>query len=50
MISIWISSVSMAERSRVYVYDFCGATKISLRSNPLAIYVKEFAVSKAVSS
>ena len=25
----------MAERSRVYVYDCCGATKTSLRSNPL---------------
>ena len=31
----------MAEQSRAYVYDCCGATKTSQRSNPLATYVKE---------
>ena len=36
-----VSSVSMAERSRAYVYDCCGATKTSRRSTPLATYVKE---------
>ena len=35
------NSVSMAEQSRAYVYDCCGATKTSLRLNPLATYVKE---------
>ena len=34
----------MAKQSRAsarYVCDCCGATKTSLRSNPLATYVKE---------
>ena len=31
----------MAERSRAYVYDCCGATKTSPRSNLLTTYVKE---------
>ena len=35
------NSVSMAKQSRAYVYDCCGATKTSLRLNPLATYVKE---------
>ena len=35
------SLVSMAERSRAYVYDCRGATKTSPGLNPLKTYVKE---------
>ena len=40
----FVSSVSMDERSRVYVYDYCGATKTTPCSNPLrsAIMRKKF--------
>ena len=40
-ISVFDSSVSMAERSRACVYDCCGATKTSPRLNLLATYEKE---------
>ena len=35
----------MAVRSRVYVYDCCGVTETSLRSNPLSTYEKEISPS-----
>ena len=35
----------MAEWSRAYVYDCCGATKTSPRSNSLATYEKEISPS-----
>ena len=41
LLRIGQSSVSMTKRSRAYVYDSCGVTKTSLRSNPLTTYVKE---------
>ena len=36
----------MAERSRAYFYDYCGATKISPHSNQLKTYEKEILLSK----
>ena len=35
----------MAEQSRTYVFDCCGATKTSPGSNPLATYEKEISPS-----
>ena len=40
----------MAERSRAYVYDCCGATKTTPRLNPLTTYEKEILLSLSANS
>ena len=45
VLTLFVSSVSMAERSRAYVYDCWGATKTSLHLNLLATYEKEISPS-----